>query len=192
MTDKQKAARGHKATSIGQKRPFTKEQVQLIRASLLAKGDWWQTALFETAISTCLRASDVLGLTVGCIGGGDRFPVRQIKTGRVVMVELSGEAQAALNAVIQDRNLGPKSRLFPIDRRWYGSLVKQWAKLAHLNPKHYSTHSMRRTKPAHLYKLTKNAKVAQELLGHTDLGHTGAYLGIGIDEALEISKEHKL
>lgn len=198
MTERQKQARGKRPQSIGQKRPFTKEQVQLIRASLLAQGDWWQTALFETAISTCLRASDVLKLTPADTGGvgpgymNDRFPVQQKKTRRVTMVELSGEAQAAIRAIIESRNLGPKDRLFPVTRQYYGELVKRWARLAHLDPKHYSTHSMRRTKPAHIYKLTKNVKVAQELLGHSDLGHTGAYLGIGIDEALEISKEHKL
>lgn len=198
MTERQKQARGKRAQSIGQKRPFTKEQVQLIRANLLAQGDWWQTALFETALSTCLRASDVLSLTVadvGAVGSGymnGRFPVKQIKTSRVIMVALSGEAQAAIRAVVQDRNLGPKDVLFHVTRQHYGRIVKDWARLAHLDPKHYSTHSMRRTKPAHIYKLTKNARVAQELLGHADLGHTGAYLGIGINEALEISEEHKI
>jgi site-specific recombinase XerD len=181
--------------SIGQKRPFTREQVQLIRVNLLAQTGtigWRQMALFELAISTCLRASDLLRLTVGEVARQEKVPVMQKKTRRVVLAVVSGEAQAAVHALVEERNLGPKDRLFPFSREFYGQLVKDWARLAHLDPRHYSTHSMRRTKPAHIYRMTKNVRVAQELLGHTDLSHTGAYLGIGVDEAHEISEEHKL
>lgn len=192
MTERQKRARGKRPQSIGQKRPFTREQVHLIRVNLLARGDWWETALFETAISTCLRASDLLALTASEVAHQAKVPVQQKKTKRVVLVVISGEAQAAIHQVIEARNLGPKDRLFSISRQHYGNLVKGWARLAHLDPRHYSTHSMRRTKPAHIFRMTRNVKVAQELLGHTDLGHTGAYLGIDNEAAHNLAGEHDI
>mgnify|MGYP000462635782 CR=1 FL=1 len=52
----------------------------------------------------------------------------------------------------------------------------------------YSTHSMRRTKPYLIYKKTKNLRVVQLLLGHKKLESTVRYLGIEVDDALEISE----
>lgn len=52
----------------------------------------------------------------------------------------------------------------------------------------YSTHSMRRTKPYLIYKKTKNLRVIQLLLGHKKLESTVRYLGIEVDDALEISE----
>ncbi len=50
------------------------------------------------------------------------------------------------------------------------------------------THSMRRTKPYLIYKKTKNLRVIQLLLGHKKLESTVRYLGIEVDDALEISE----
>ena len=50
------------------------------------------------------------------------------------------------------------------------------------------THSMRRTKPYLIYKKTKNLRVVQLLLGHKKLESTVRYLGIEVDDALEISE----
>jgi hypothetical protein len=48
--------------------------------------------------------------------------------------------------------------------------------------------SMRRTKPYLIYKKTKNLRVIQLLLGHKKLESTVRYLGIEVDDALEISE----
>lgn len=47
---------------------------------------------------------------------------------------------------------------------------------------------MRRTKPYLIYKKTKNLRVIQLLLGHKKLESTVRYLGIEVDDALEISE----
>lgn len=52
----------------------------------------------------------------------------------------------------------------------------------------YSTHSMGRTKPYLIYKKTKNLRVIQRLLGRKKLESTVRYLGIEVDDALEISE----
>ena len=58
-----------------------------------------------------------------------------------------------------------------------------------LNPAEYGTHTMRRTKPTLIYKRTKNLRAVQLLLGHTKLDSTVRYLGIEIDDALEMAEQ---
>ena len=58
-----------------------------------------------------------------------------------------------------------------------------------LNPSAYGTHSLRRTKPTLVYKKIKNFREVQLLLGHTRLESTIRYLGIEVDDALEISEQ---
>ena len=53
-------------------------------------------------------------------------------------------------------------------------------------------HSMRRTKATLIYKRTKNLRAIQLLLGHTRLESTVRYLGIEVDDALEISEQTEI
>ena len=53
----------------------------------------------------------------------------------------------------------------------------------------YGTHSLRRTKPTLIYRQTKNLRAVQLLLGHTKLESTVRYLGIEVDDALEIAEQ---
>ena len=53
----------------------------------------------------------------------------------------------------------------------------------------YGTHTLRRTKASLIYRRTKNLRVVQLLLGHTKLESTVRYLGIEVDDALEISEQ---
>ena len=57
------------------------------------------------------------------------------------------------------------------------------------NPAAYGTHTMRRTKAALIYRRTKNLRVVQLLLGHSKLQSTVRYLGIDVDDALEIAEQ---
>lgn len=54
------------------------------------------------------------------------------------------------------------------------------------------THSMRRTKATLIYKRTKNLRAVQLLLGHSKLESTVRYLGIEVDDALEISEQTEI
>ncbi|MFT6901718.1 MAG: site-specific recombinase XerC [Colwellia sp.] len=47
---------------------------------------------------------------------------------------------------------------------------------------------MRRTKASLIYKRTKNLRAIQILLGHTKLESTVRYLGVEVDDALELSE----
>ena len=56
-----------------------------------------------------------------------------------------------------------------------------------LDPVAYGTHSMRRTKATLIYQRTRNLRAIQLLLGHTKLESTVRYLGIEMEDALEIA-----
>ena len=70
--------------------------------------------------------------------------------------------------------------------------MKGWVRLVGLDPARYGTHSLRRTKATLIYKRTKNIRAIQLLLGHTNLKSVIRYLGIEVDDALEISKQTEI
>jgi len=79
-----------------------------------------------------------------------------------------------------------------VSTRQYARIVHQWVAAIGLDSTVYGTHSMRRTKAALIYKRTKNLRAVQLLLGHTKLESTVRYLGIKVDDALEISEQTEI
>jgi len=73
--------------------------------------------------------------------------------------------------------------------RQYARIVDAWVKEIGLDPAAYGTHSMRRTKASLIYRRTKNLRAVQLLLGHTKLESTVRYLGIEVDDALEMAEQ---
>ena len=67
--------------------------------------------------------------------------------------------------------------------------MKSWIALIGGNPGDYGTHSLRRTKTTLIYRRTKNLRAVQLLLGHTKLESTVRYLGIEVDDALEMAEQ---
>ncbi|WP_083233128.1 tyrosine-type recombinase/integrase [Pseudomonas graminis] len=81
---------------------------------------------------------------------------------------------------------------FPYCSRRYACIVKGWVKAVGLDPAMYSTHTMRRTKASPIYRVTKNLRAVQLLLGHTKLESTVRYLGIEVDYALEMAEQTEI
>jgi site-specific recombinase XerD len=89
----------------------------------------------------------------------------------------------------------PEDHLFPsrvqasphISTRQYARVVRGWVREIGLDTSAYGTHTMRRTKASLIYKRTKNLRVVQLLLGHSKLESTVRYLGIEVDDALEMA-----
>src|ERR1700757_2747079 len=84
----------NKGKSVGQKRPFSPEQVQLIKRTLDADGNLRDLALFSTVIDTMLRSIDVLRLTVEDVTDDvghvvDEITICQQKTGEANVVGVS-------------------------------------------------------------------------------------------------------
>jgi len=79
-----------------------------------------------------------------------------------------------------------------LSTRQYAHTVKKWIKSIGLDPMEYGTHSMRRTKASLIYQKTKNIRVVQLLLGHSKLESTIRYLGVEVDDALEVSEHMEI
>lgn len=76
-----------------------------------------------------------------------------------------------------------------ISTQQYAPIVESWVSEIGLNPVDYGTHSLRRTKASLIYKRTKNLRAVQLLLEHTKLESTLRYLGIEVDDALEMAEQ---
>jgi site-specific recombinase XerD len=76
-----------------------------------------------------------------------------------------------------------------LSTRQYARIVRGWVREIGLDASAYGTHTLRRTKASLIYWRTKNLRVVQLLLGHTKLESTVRYLGIEVDDALEISEQ---
>lgn len=76
-----------------------------------------------------------------------------------------------------------------LSTRQYARIVDGWVRTIGLDPAAYGTHTMRRTKPSLIYRRTKNLRAVQLLLGHTKMESTVRYLGIEVDDALEMAEQ---
>ena len=157
-------------------------------------------ALFDLALDSKLRGCDVVTLRLNdIIVGGTvrcRAMVLQRKTGRPVQFEITDQTRRSLSDWLQVRKLSASEWKFPsrmrsnhhLSTRQYARLVKQWVDLLGLDSASYATHSIRRTKVALLYRKTGNLRACQLLLGHTKLESTVRYLGVEVDDALQLSE----
>ena len=197
----------NKDKAVGQMAPFTPAQAGLIRSLLTAEGKIRDLALFNTALDTMLRASDLLPLRVIDITdhNGDvvhEFTIKQKKTGRGHLVALSPNTRDSIADWMIASGKGPEDFLWTsignrktgrqLTREQYANLVKRWSSLARLDPKRHSTHSMRRSKSAAIYDATQNLAACQHLLGHKSIGSTAHYLGVDQRKALDLAKRIKI
>ncbi|WP_084267346.1 tyrosine-type recombinase/integrase [Azohydromonas lata] len=148
-----------------------------------------------------LRACYLVALRVRDVCHGDKIANRAIvlqrKIQRPVQFEITPTAQDALQTWIRDAGLKSDGCLFPsrihqsphIGTRQYARMLHDWVEEMGLDPTAYGTHSMRRTKASLIYKRTKNLRAVQILLGHSKLESTVRYLGIEVDDALEIAEQ---
>lgn len=70
--------------------------------------------------------------------------------------------------------------------RQYARLVHEWV-VGIGSPQDYGTHSLRRTKASIIYRAMGNLRAVQILLGHAKTDSTVRYLGVGVEDALELS-----
>jgi integrase len=160
-----------------------------------------ELALFNLAIDSKLRACDPVRLRVRdvCHGQGiaSRAIVLQQKTQRPVQFEITEPTRKAVGAWIGDAGLRPDDSLFPsrvrgsahLSTRQCARIVNSWVSQLGLNVAGYGTHTLRRTKATLIYRRTKNLRAVQLLLGHTKLESTVRYLGVEINDALEMAEQ---
>ena len=163
-----------------------------------------ELALFNLAIDSKLRACDLVRLRVNDIQSGNEVVARtmiiQQKTHQSVQFEITHQTRTSVQNWISAANLKPDDYLFPsrvkqsfhLSTRQYARLVSKWIASIGLDPTTYGTHSMRRTKASLIYKRTHNLRAVQLLLGHSKLESTVRYLGIEVDDALEMSEKTEI
>ena len=76
-----------------------------------------------------------------------------------------------------------------ISTRQYVRLISIWVESIGLDPRRYGTHSISRTKAVLIYMKTGNLRAVQLLLGHSKLESTVKYLGIEVDDAIELAEQ---
>ena len=191
----------NKGKLIGQKPPFRLKDIWTLRTRLRLAGNKRDLALFNLALDSKLRGCDLVALHVRDVAQGARVLPRasiiQHKTSQPVRFEITEPTREAVEAWIAKAGLTSSDYLFPAGRgraphlttRQYARVVKRWVELFGGNPQEYGTHSLRRTKATLIYRRTKNLRAVQLLLGHRKLESTVRYLGIEVDDALEMSEQ---
>lgn len=189
---------------VGQKPPLKLKEIWAIRIRLQLAGDLRGLALFNLAIDSKLRACDLVQVRVQdvCHNGrvATRAVVMQQKTKRPVRFEITEQTRASLSIWIRHEQLEAGGYLFPsrvrpslhISTRQYARLLDAWVREIGLDPAVYGTHSLRRTKAALIYRRTKNLRAVQLLLGHSKLESTVRYLGIEVEDALELAEQTEI
>ena len=197
----QRSAPWNKGKLIGQKPPLRLRELWAIRVRLQLSGTVRNLALFNLAIDSKLRGCDLVSLRVRDVSQGTvvlrRAIVLQRKTNRPVQFEITEQTRACLLAWSHLARLSLTDYLFPggrshdahLSTRQYARIVHAWVRSIGLDPYNYGTHSMRRTKVALIYRQTKNLRAIQLLLGHTKLESTVRYLGVEVDDALELAEQ---
>jgi integrase len=191
----------NKGKLIGQKPPLKLREIWAVRIRLQLKKEIRELALFNLAIDSKLRSCDLVKLKVRDVYHGNgivpRAMILQQKTQQPVQFEITEQTRDALKKWISHKNLFSEDFLFSsrnnnsnhISTRQYARIVHRWVAMIGLDTSLYGTHSLRRTKATLIYRKTKNLRAVQLLLGHTKLESTVRYLGIEVDDALEMAEQ---
>jgi integrase len=191
----------NKGKLVGQKAPLRLKEIWAIRIRLQLAERTRELALFNLAVDSKLRSCDLVKLRVRDVTHGESVAARTIvmqqKTRRPVQFEITEQTRDTLAAWIRGRALKQEDYLFPsrlrasphLSARQYARVVQRWVKEIGLDPAAYGTHTLRRTKASLIYRRTKNLRAVQLLLGHTKLESTVRYLGIEVDDALEMAEQ---
>ena len=192
----------NKGKITGQKPPLLPKHVWAIRTKLQLAKKYRDLAMFNLAIDSKLRGCDVVALKVEDIAPNgyaiDRATVRQRKTGRPVKFEITDHTRQSVDKYLSVTGKRLGDYLFSgrgtrqaccLTTRQYSRLVSKWIAEAGLDPSKLGTHSLRRTKATLIYRRTGNLRAVQLLLGHTKIESTVRYLGVEVDDALEIAEK---
>jgi integrase len=189
----------NKGKLVGQKAPLKAKEIWAIRTHLHMNKRVRDLALFNLGFDSKLRGCDLVGLRVRDISTVTGFQVAlwSRRAGRSVPCSSRSRRRLVnVEAWIQRKHLRSDDFLFPsrvagsahLGTRQYARILHGWVEDIGLDTVEYGTHSMRRSKASLIYK-TKNLRAVQILLGHSKLESTVRYLGIEVDDALEIAEQ---
>lgn len=186
----------NKGKAVGPRTAFKIAEVYKIGKHLERDQNWHDLCLLSLGLDSMLRACDLLKLTVADVIHPDgrvrhRLARKQKKTKHNVYPALTPATKVHVARWIKISDKSPHHFLFTrtkasdlpaIGRGRYADLVKDWADWVGQYSDDYSTHSIRRTKPRHMYKQGEDIVLISKLLGHKSIAVTLDYLGIEQDE----------
>lgn len=187
----------NKNKSVGQKKPFTENQVERIKKIMLANDDLAGLAMFSCALDSMLRSSDITKLKVGDIldfqeNVKSQITLKQQKTGAPHRIRISKETIEYVENYLATAKKSNENYLFtagkkatPMTRKTYARRVKKWASMLGLDYREYATHSCRRSNAVKVYEKTKDLDLVRILLGQKSLDSTKHYIGGDQDKALD-------
>ena len=190
----------NKGRLIGQKPPLKLREVWTVRTRLQMAGNAREVALFNLAVDNALGGCDLARLIVRNLAHRSqvlaRVTVVQQKTKQPVRFEVTDQTREAPTAWIVKAKLGVGDYLFPsrqrgsphLSSRQDAHIVRGRSGLLGGDPQAYGTHSLRRTKATLIYHKTKNLRAVQLFLGHTKIESTVRYLGIDVNDVLEMAE----
>lgn len=190
----------NKGKVVGAKPPLQPSHVWSIRTKLQMESKTRDLALFNLAIDSKLRGCDVVAVCVEDVAPNgyalERATIRQKKTGRPVRFELTEHTRKAIDDYLRLTERQSGQFLFAgrggrggLTTRQYARLVQDWVASIGLDPSKFGTHSLRRTKAVLIYRRTGNLRAVQLLLGHSKIESTVRYLGIEVDDAIELAEK---
>jgi len=194
----------NKGKLVGQKLPLKLKEIWAIRVRLQLADNKRDLALFNLAIDSKLRGSDLVKIKVNDISNSgvvsSRAMILQQKTSQPVQFEITEGTRDSITDWILSCEVSGADYLFPsrisssphLSTRQYARIVERWVSEIGLDSGLYGTHSLRRTKPTLIYKRTRNLRAVQLLLGHTKLESAVRYLGVEVDDALEIAERTEI
>ena len=189
-TSRGKSVPWNKGIAVGSKKPLTLKQIDAVRNRLKVNERLRELALFNLAIDSSLPSIDLVRLRVRDVAKAHRIlslaTITQNESKHPIQFWISAETRKAVAAWIAHKGLNPSQYLFPsrlhaspfISVRQYARHIEAWVADIGLDPGFYGTESLRRTKPALVYRQTKNLLTAQSLLRHVKLESTKRYLGV--------------
>ena len=190
----------NKGKLLGQKPPLKLKDIWAIRIRLEFGSSNSGTRAVQPRYRQQAGGCHLVGLRVHDVVQGSHVAARAIvmqRKKRPVRFEITEQTRDAVTNWIATAQLKSDQYLFPsrvsesphLSTRQYSRIVGSWVGSIGLDSAAYGTHSLRRTKPTLIYRRTKNLRAVQLLLGHTKLESTVRYLGIEVDDALEIAEQ---
>jgi site-specific recombinase XerD len=173
----------------------TLEAAAIIAKTKARQGPVRDQCVIELALGTGLRVSEISQLKIGDIDlkrGGNSLIVRHGKGDKQRVVKFSSTLKNLILEYIEYRDKDSEY-LFPSERQEYMSsnalqkVFKKWAMKAGL-PARYSIHSCRHYYATALLKVSRNLRLTQVQLGHSNPQTTTVYAQV-LDEELDEAVE---
>lgn len=164
-----------------------KEVVELLTTSTNNRLNERNLLLFKIQVNYALRANELLKLTLSDLKRGYIMQSKTKKTKKLrYLPDLIIKASEYCEKYkIKDRPICLNIRKKPLSYRMWQHIYENIGKSLNLK---LGTHSLRKTLARKAYEITKDIRFVMQLLGHSNIYTTLAYIGLTDEEFAENSR----